>query len=158
MLDISHVKTSHMSVQKSDWPLHYGTKPGHFETSKIHFPTSEGVSEVSERASEQTSERSGGRERSEQFGASERVSGASERGNGRASGPVHTSLDSCLFQTTVDCSFTRSRAHGKEALVHELNASISYNFNPQCNERRDIDLDSIRWLRAWSNDLQTLAP
>ena len=41
---------------------HYGTKPGHFETSIIHFPTTEGVSEVSERA------------------------------NGRASGPVLTSL------------------------------------------------------------------
>ena len=34
----------------------------------IHFPTSEGVSEVSER----TSERSGGREQSEQSGASVR--------------------------------------------------------------------------------------
>ena len=44
--------------------MHYGTKPSHFETSKIHFPTSEGVSEVS---------------------------GASERANGRASGPVLTS-------------------------------------------------------------------
>jgi len=42
-------------------------------------------------ASERTSERSGGRERSEQSGASERVSGASERANGRASGPVLTS-------------------------------------------------------------------
>ena len=38
------------------------------------------------------SERSGGRERTEQSGASERVSGASERANGRASGPVLTSL------------------------------------------------------------------
>ena len=34
------------------------------------------------------SECSGGRERSEQSGASERVSGASERAKGRASGPV----------------------------------------------------------------------
>ena len=38
--------------------LHCGTKPGHFETSIIHLPTSKGVS------------------------------GASERANGRASGPV----------------------------------------------------------------------
>ena len=37
------------------------------------------------------SERSGGREQSEQSGASERVSGASEQANGRASGPVFTS-------------------------------------------------------------------
>ena len=37
------------------------------------------------------SERSGGRERSELSGASERVSGASERANERASGPVLTS-------------------------------------------------------------------
>ena len=43
---------------------HYGTKPGHFETLIIHFPTSKGVSE-------QISERSGGREQSEQSGASE---------------------------------------------------------------------------------------
>ena len=42
--------------------LHYRTKPGHLETLKIHFPTSE---------------YSGGRERSEQSGASKRVSGAS---------------------------------------------------------------------------------
>ena len=41
-------------------PLHYGKKPGHFETSNTHFSTSEGVSE----------ER-GGREQSEQSGASE---------------------------------------------------------------------------------------
>ena len=41
---------------------------------------------------DKTSERSGGRERGEQSGASERVSGASERANGRASGPVLTSL------------------------------------------------------------------
>ena len=39
-------------------------------------------------ASYRTSERSGGRERSEQSRASEQVSGASERANGRASGPV----------------------------------------------------------------------
>ena len=37
------------------------------------------------------SERSGAREQSEQCGASERVSGASERANGQASGPVLTS-------------------------------------------------------------------
>ena len=41
--------------------------------------------------SEQTSERSGVHERSEKCGASKRVSGASERANGRASGPVLTS-------------------------------------------------------------------
>ena len=51
-------------------------------------------------ASERTSERSGGRERSEQSGASERVSGASERANGRASGPVLQSL----FLTVIDHS------------------------------------------------------
>ena len=50
----------------------------------IHY----GVSKVSKRASE----RSEGRERSEQSGASKRVSGASERANGRASGPVLTSV------------------------------------------------------------------
>ena len=55
-------------------------------------------------ASERTSERSGGRERSEQSGASERVSGACERVNGRASGPVLTSRflvvpDHCAFRT-----------------------------------------------------------
>ena len=43
------------------------------------------------------SERSGGRERSEQSGASERVSGASERANGRANGPVLTSVFLSIF-------------------------------------------------------------
>ena len=38
------------------------------------------------------SERSKGRERSEQSGASKRVSGVRERMNGRASGPVLSSL------------------------------------------------------------------
>ena len=38
--------------------------------------------------SKQMSERSGARDQSEQGGASERVSGASEKANGRASGPV----------------------------------------------------------------------
>ena len=42
--------------------------------------------------SERTSERSGGREQSEQSGASERVSGASEGANGRAIGPVLQSV------------------------------------------------------------------
>ena len=46
------------------------------------------------------SERSGGRERSEQFGASERVSGANERANGRASGPVLQSV----FLAVIDHS------------------------------------------------------
>ena len=48
--------------------------------------------ELAKWASEWTSERSGGRERSEQSGASKRVNGASERVNGRASSPVLTSL------------------------------------------------------------------
>ena len=46
------------------------------------------------------SERSGGRERSEQSGASERVSGASERAIGRASGPVPQSV----FLAVIDHS------------------------------------------------------
>ena len=50
----------------------------------IHCPASEGVSKVSE----QTSECSRVRERSEWCGASKWVSGASERANGRASGPA----------------------------------------------------------------------
>ena len=46
------------------------------------------------------SERSRGRERSEQFGANERVSGTSERANGRASVPVLM----CLFLVDPDHS------------------------------------------------------
>ena len=64
-------------------PRHYGTKPGHFET--FTFPQAR---EWAKRASERTSERSRGREWSEQSGASERVSGVSERAKGRASCPV----------------------------------------------------------------------
>ena len=56
---------------------------------KFTFPRAR---EWAKGASERTSERSGGRERSEQSGASEWVSGASELANGRASGPVLTSL------------------------------------------------------------------
>ena len=48
----------------------------------------------------EVSERSGGRERSEQSGASERVSGASEQANGRAIGPVLQSV----FLTVLDHS------------------------------------------------------
>ena len=51
-------------------------------------------------ASERTSERSGGRERSEQSGASEWVSSASEQANGRASGPVLQSV----FLAVIDHS------------------------------------------------------
>ena len=54
----------------------------------IHCPTSEGVSEVSER--------SGGRERSEQSG----VSGASERASGGVNGPVPFASISQTFYPT----------------------------------------------------------
>ena len=47
------------------------------------------------------SERSGGRERSEQSGASERVGGASERVNRRANGPVLTSVFFSIFDHSV---------------------------------------------------------
>ena len=58
--------------------------------------------------SEKTIERSGGREQSEQSGATERVSGASERANGGASGPVLTSL--FLFVPDHSAELTRSLA------------------------------------------------
>ena len=62
--------------------MYYGTNPGHFETSIINFPTSEGVSEVS---------------------------GASERANGRARGPVLTSL--FLFVPDHSATMSRPRRH-----------------------------------------------
>ena len=83
----------------------------------IHRPTSEGVSKVSEWAkwaSEQTSERSGGRERSEHSGASERVSSVSERGNGRASGLVITSGFLNILNHSVVEHFEISRSSGDE--------------------------------------------
>ena len=55
-----------------------------FKIKKL-FPMNSGVSE---RASEWANERSGARERSEQCGASEWVSGASEWANGGTNGPV----------------------------------------------------------------------
>ena len=57
---------------------------------RIHFTRHKPLmsSGASEGASERTNERSGARERSEQLGASEWVSGASERASGRANGPV----------------------------------------------------------------------
>ena len=56
--------------------------------------------------SEQTNGRSGARERSEQCGASERVSGASERASGRASDPLLTSR----FQDILDHCATGENA------------------------------------------------
>ena len=64
--------------------MHYGTKPGHFETSNVHFPMSEGVSEVS---------------------------GASERANGQASGPV---LLSVLLAVFAHCAVMKVSGRGKE--------------------------------------------
>ena len=58
-----------------------------YNNSLSHEGGSQGVSKVSE-VSEQTSEYSGAWEGSEQGGESKRVSGASERANGRASGSV----------------------------------------------------------------------
>ena len=66
--------------------LHFGSKQGDIETLNYTLSHERG-SERSERARE----RSGARERSEQGRASKRVSGVSERANGRASGPVLTS-------------------------------------------------------------------
>ena len=72
----------------------------HFETSKIHFSTREWAKWASVR----TSQRSGGCERSEQSTASERVSSASERANGRASGPVLQSVFLAVFDHSAHLS------------------------------------------------------
>ena len=58
-------------------------------------------------ASERTSERSGGRERSEQSGASEWVSGAKERANRQASGPLLTSRFLLVSDQSVLCQNRR---------------------------------------------------
>ena len=60
------------------------------------------------------SEPSGGHEQSEQSGASKRVSGARERANGRASGPVLQSV----FLAVIDHSVleeTSTKCRGEEA-------------------------------------------
>ena len=68
------------------------------------------------------SERSGGREQSEQTGVNERVSGASEQANGRASDPVLQSV----FLTAIDHSPVLERARPslqnniKEYQIHNL--------------------------------------
>ena len=72
--------------------------------------------------SERTSERSGGRERSEQSGSSERVSGASERANGRASGPVLTSR----FLFVPDHS---GAGFGSNLLSHQVYARLGSAVN-----------------------------
>ena len=51
-------------------------------------------------------------------------------------------------------SITRSQAHRKEIYVFELNASISYSFNPTCaggNMRPDITHRIYRIKFAWSS-------
>ena len=62
------------------------------------------------------SERSGGRERSEQSGASERVSGASERANGRASGPVLQSVFLAVFEPSA-CPNLTGRGHDSVEVI-----------------------------------------
>ena len=73
-----HTISSHCTMVQNSLKL------GH---QNLHCPTSLGASE---RASEQMRERSGASEQSEQCGASERVGGASDHENGRASGSVQT--------------------------------------------------------------------
>ena len=70
------------------------------------------------RVSEWTSKRSGGRERSEQSGASKRVSGASERANRRTSGSVLTSVFFSIFD------------HSGGATMRELGSILQIQFNP----------------------------
>ena len=60
------------------------------------------------------SERSGGRERSEQSGASERVSGASERANGRGRGPVLQSVFLAVFDHSGEGRNASRRGGGRE--------------------------------------------
>ena len=61
------------------------------------------------------SERSGGRKRSEQSRASERVSGASERANGRASGPVLQSVFLAVIDHSVYVKLLLCESDGKTA-------------------------------------------
>ena len=86
------IAEAHFDITESQWRLvsfvillapaapHCAANSSHFETSKNSLSHERG-SERSER-SEQTSERSGWRERSEQSGASKRVSSVSEQANG----------------------------------------------------------------------------
>ena len=74
-------------------------------------------------------ERSGGCERSEQSVASERVSGASERANGRASGPVLQSV----FLAVIDHSEEvkegeerRMRERGMVTVESKINSAWHY--------------------------------
>ena len=43
-----------------------------------------------------------------------------------------THLRSAAVIRSLARSVTRARAHGKEVSIFELNASISYHFDPQC--------------------------
>ena len=95
--------TSHVTASCDRDHRTMGQNQGILRHQKITFPRAR---EWAKWASKRTSERCGGRKQSEQSVASEGVSGesewvsvASERANGRASGPVR--LDSYLFQTTV---------------------------------------------------------
>jgi len=91
-------------VMKDDWFVYrYCTMvENRKKTDKIAIQsfTVPRAKEWAKWASERTCERSGGRERSEQSGASKRVSGASERANGWASGLVLQSV----FLAVIDHS------------------------------------------------------
>ena len=45
---------------------------------------------------------------------------------------------SVVLICSLTCSLTRFQAHGKEVFVHEINASISYSFNPLCTDDKMI--------------------
>ena len=63
------------------------------------------------------SERGGGREQSEQSGASGRVSGASEQANGRASGPVITSVSFSIFDQSVTAFYLLLNCSSSDVII-----------------------------------------
>ena len=97
--------------------------------------------------SEQTSERSGGRERSEQSGASEQVSGASERTNGRASGSVLTSRflfvpDHCAVPLYLLLDSEMVQFHFLNANLSKLYPEITFSRISTVFDRKKVRTDA----------------
>ena len=118
--------------------FHAHSDLGHLEnwTKIFHSHTSSGASD---RASERTNERSGAREQSEQCGASERVSGASEQASGRASVPVLTISNSFESLCCGSKPFPMQRLDFKSFSIAIFMGNKKRGTNVKCL-RRQINL------------------
>ena len=96
-------------------------------------------------------ERSGGRKRSEQFRVSERVSGASERANGRASGLVIQSVFLAVFDHSdqrVCPSHLHTHTHTRTHTHTHTHTHKPMTFDMSAKICQQSDLPPMIWARG----------